>query len=154
MENAFVGRHSRALAAGKAHPNPLSCWDFCKSPWLFPIALQGSDMTQQRFLISDWLSSLFNASGVKPNLSYTSGSSIPEPLEEFCNPGPARETATRSGWGPGKSRGHPDLGYQQNFTPHCLLSPICFCLTGGAWNCFALLKIKGTPPSQGKADTA
>lgn len=95
MENAFVGRHSRALAAGKAHPNPLSCWDSCKSPWLFPIALQGPDMAGQRFLTSDWLSSLLNASGAKPSLSYISGSSTPEPLEELCNPGPTRENSSQ-----------------------------------------------------------
>lgn len=154
MENAFGGRHSRALAAGKAPPNPSSCWDSCKSPCLFPIALQGPDMAWQRLLTSDWLSSLLHASGVKPSLSYTSGSSIPEPLEEFSNPGPARETATSSGWGTGESWGPPELGHQQDLTPHCLLSPTCFCSVGGAWNGLAFLKIKGTPQSQGKAVTA
>lgn len=124
MENAFVGRHSRALAAGNpAPPNPSSHWDSCKSPCLFPIAPQGPDMTWQRLLTSDWLSSLFNASGVNPSLTYTSGSAIAEPLEEFCNPGPARETATSSGWGTGKSWSPPELGHQQDFVPTAFYHP-------------------------------
>lgn len=153
MENAFVGRDSRALAAGKAPPNPLSCWDSCKSPWLFPIALQGPDMTWQRLLISDWLSSLFNASGVKPSLTYISGLSTPELLEELCNSGQRKQQPGQDE-AQGKAGVPPELGYQQDFTPHCLLSPTCLCLVGGAWNCFAFLKIKRTPHSQGKADTA
>lgn len=154
MENAFVGRHSRALAAGNpAPPNPSSHWDSCKSPCLFPIAPQGPDMTWQRLLTSDWLSSLFNASGSTPV-------SVTPLVQQLQSPWKNSVTlAQPEKQQPAQDGAQGKAGVPQSCGTSRISSPLpsithLLRLNRSAWNCLAFLKIKGTPQSQGKAVTA